>query len=132
MQDQLGGDEDQGEDGERRAEDGQAGAPMIRPMSAEMPGSPGRGGADLPGDDVLGPPLPDADRGEARSEAGNTPARAPPRTTKARTVTAVPGCHQMSAAASYGQDAAPATTGCGGTGRGSTARPIRTAVSAPQ
>ena len=70
--------------------------------------------------------------GVSEIRAGKTPASAPPSTTNPVMATAMSGCHQMAAAASTAMPLPQRTTACGGTGPGSTARPIRTAVSAPQ
>ena len=63
-QDQLGGDDQHRESGQCRAEDGQAGGADEQADQGGDSGAAGRGGAHLPGDDVLGSPFPDASRGQ--------------------------------------------------------------------
>jgi hypothetical protein len=106
-------------------------APMSRPIRAETPAPPA---AAAPTCQAMtcwarrSPMRP----GVRVIRAGKTPARAPPRTAKAITVPAGPGCHQMTAAAITASAVPKRTTVRGGTGRGTRAREIRTAVSAPQ
>ena len=52
--------------------------------------------------------------GVSAISAGKTPASAPPSTAKAATVTAAPGCHQMTAQASTPIALPQRTTACGG------------------
>ena len=64
VQDLFGGDDDQGEDGDRGTEGGQAGGADEQADGRRQARSPGGGRADLPGDDVVRPLLAEADRGQ--------------------------------------------------------------------
>src|SRR6185437_9036167 len=61
---QLGSDEDHGQDDDGRTEDGQADGADEQADDRGQARSPGRGRADLPGDDVVGALRAEADRGE--------------------------------------------------------------------
>ena len=70
--------------------------------------------------------------GVTATSAGKTPAREAPSRAKARTTTTGPGCHQMTAQATMLTSRPHPITRCAEGALAGRARPIRTAVSAPQ